>query len=122
MNAPGELRDITLKVRGWKNNGGGTELACELPDGCSAAIPARWTDLPWREEDNPPLGVLASPPAWRALLERGEGLRERRPRRAQACAKNGGEDVGTAGARDRRADGGAGGGVGDAAGGEPRSR
>ena len=116
VNAPGQLRGVTLKARGWTSREGETELLCELLDGTPGAIPARWTDLPSSERaEERPLEGLASPPAWRLLLARAEGVKTRRPRRGEASPQNGGEDVGTARARNRRAEDGAGGGVGDAA-------
>src|SRR5439155_13002816 len=96
---------------------GETVLVCRLLDGSAGTIPARWTDLPLRGTPERSLGVVASPAAWRLLLARAGALSEHRPRRRRACAETGGDDVGTARPRSVRGDGGAGGGVGDAAGG-----
>jgi hypothetical protein len=86
VHAPGELRDVELDVLGWRSEQSETVILCRLVDGSSGTIPARWTDLPWRVEPEPALGVLASPAGWRLLLERGGRLRTCRPRRRGASA------------------------------------
>jgi hypothetical protein len=103
VGAPGGLRDRELEVLGWRTEAGETALICRLVDGSAGTIPARWTDLRWRVEPEPVGGALGSPAGWRLLLERGERLRGRRPRRGRASGENGGGDVGPARARDRRA-------------------
>jgi hypothetical protein len=68
--APGALRDVELAVLGWRTEDGETALVCRLSDGSPGTIPARWTDLPARRVAERPLGVVASPEAWRLLGER----------------------------------------------------
>ena len=72
--APGDLRDVELEVLGWRTEDGETALVCRLIDGSSGTIPARWTDLPRRRAVERPLGVVATPAAWRLLGERLAGL------------------------------------------------
>jgi hypothetical protein len=96
VDAPGRLYDVELEVLGWRTEGGEVALICRLLDGSPGTIPARWTDLPLTSPGEPPLGVVASPAGWRALLERGQALSGRRPRRRRASAENGGADVGAA--------------------------
>ena len=69
MAAPGDLRDLELEVLGWRTEHGETALVCRLIDGSSGTIPARWTDLARRHAVEGPLGVLATPAAWRLLPE-----------------------------------------------------
>jgi len=104
-------------VCGWttEDASGETALLCRLVDGSSGEITARWTDLPWRVEQEPVVGALGSPAGWRLLLARVGRLRERRPCRRRASAENGGAYVGTARARVERGERGTGGCVGDAA-------
>ncbi len=75
--APGGLRDVELEVLGWRTEDGETALICRLTDGSSGTIPARWTDLRRRRAVDAPLGVVATPEAWRLLGERLAGLRGR---------------------------------------------
>jgi hypothetical protein len=65
--APGTLRDVELAVLGWRTEDGEVALCCRLIDGSAGTIPARWTDLPRRAAEEPPLGVLGSATAWRLL-------------------------------------------------------
>src|SRR5262249_17062681 len=115
--APGDLLGVELEGLGWTTEAGEVGLGCRLVDCTSGAIPAPWPDLPLRVAAARPLGVVASPPALRLLLARGEALRAGRPRPRPAWAENGGgrDGGGAARACDGRAGGGAGGGVGDAA-------
>ena len=119
IDAPGELRDVVLDVLGWSTDDftGETVLLCRLLDGTAGEIPARWTDLPWRETPVAPVGGLGSPVGWRLFLARGERLR--RPRRGRVSVENGGARVGTARVSGGRGDGRSGSGVGDAAGRAP---
>ena len=73
MEAPGELQDVELEVRGWTSEEGETVLICRLVDGSWGEIPARWTDLPWRARPERVVGGVASPAGWRLLLARAEG-------------------------------------------------
>ena len=61
--APGRLRDVVLEVLGWSTDrwSGETVLLCRLLDGSAGEIPARWTDLPWREPPVAAVGGLGSP-------------------------------------------------------------
>jgi hypothetical protein len=90
-HAPGDLRDVEVAVLGWRTEAGETTLVCRLLDGSAGTIPARWTDLPLRVIPERPLGVLASPPAWRLLLVRVAAVSERCPRPGRACAETGGD-------------------------------
>jgi hypothetical protein len=117
--APGGLRDVELEVLGWRTEPGEVALNFRLIDGSTGTIPARWTDLPRREEPEPALGSLGSPPAWRPFREPLERLQALRPRRRRASGENGGARVATARACDQRADGGRGGGLGEVAAGAP---
>jgi hypothetical protein len=89
--APAGLRDVVLEVVGWRTDlSGETVLRCGLPDGSVGEIPARWTDVPWRNAPEPSLGGFGSPAAWRLLLARGERLAKQRPQRVRRVAKRSG--------------------------------
>ena len=87
--APAGLRDVVLEVLGWRTDvvSGETVLRCRLPDGSVGEIPARWTDVPWRNEPEPPFGGFGSPAAWRLLLARGERLAKQRPQQVRRVAR-----------------------------------
>ena len=104
--APGELRGLESEVLGWQHRDGVTSVICRLVDGAPGALPASWTDLPERDPGEPvAVSATASLAGWRLLLERGERLRSRRPRRCRVSDENGGGDVGTARARGQRGGG-----------------
>jgi hypothetical protein len=87
--APGELRGVELEVLGWRTEHGETMLRCRLVDGSVGTIPARWSDLRRVSAEPSPLGVVASPEAWRLLGERIEVLRLRRPGRGRRSGETG---------------------------------